>query len=316
MTEHRRFYCPNSKFTKFSVCSFAALLVVSGGLILVPVNAKAQSGPITVDLSVIGDGGVSGFGGQSPAGLLVPPPTNPVSELHIAPQNPPALKAPIARPMASVKRPSTDPKAKSVAMAKKPAAAKKAKAKSAQTAVALAPTPKPVPVTKVEKVVKPPVPAQVAVKKDDPAPAPMAAAPAVSNAPPPPPQVAVAAEPKVSDEQASTATQAIDVTPGQALRIEFSETETKLPDSLKEALRKVADGVHDKQDLRLQLMAYAGAEGLSASKARRLSLSRALSVRSFLIESGVRSTRIDVRALGNKTSDEPANRVDVNIAKR
>ena len=85
---------------------------------------------------------------------------------------------------------------------------------------------------------------------------------------------------------------------------------------MKDYLRKLADGLHDKKDLSLRLMAYADAEGLSASKARRLSLSRALSVRSFLIESGVKSTRIGVMALGRKTPDNPKNRVDISIAKR
>ena len=42
----------------------------------------------------------------------------------------------------------------------------------------------------------------------------------------------------------------------------------------------------------------------------------ALAIRSFLIENGVRSTRIDVRALGNKTSEEPLNRVDLNVSER
>ena len=100
------------------------------------------------------------------------------------------------------------------------------------------------------------------------------------------------------------------------MRIAFDEKATKLPDSMKDYLRKLADGLHDKKDLSLRLMAYADAEGLSASKARRLSLSRALSVRSFLIESGVRSTRIGVMALGSKTPDNPKNRVDISIAKR
>ena len=68
--------------------------------------------------------------------------------------------------------------------------------------------------------------------------------------------------------------------------------------------------------MRLQLMAYAGGQTLSSSQARRVSLSRALAIRSFLIENGVRSTRIDVRALGNKTSEEPLNRVDLNVSER
>ena len=63
-------------------------------------------------------------------------------------------------------------------------------------------------------------------------------------------------------------------------------------------------------------MAFAAVDGMSISKARRKSLSRALSVRSFLMKNGIRSTRIDVRALGNKTKEMPLNRVDINIAKR
>ena len=49
---------------------------------------------------------------------------------------------------------------------------------------------------------------------------------------------------------------------------------------------------------------------------RRLSLSRALTVRSYLISQGVRSTRIDVRALGARASDGPADRVDLLIGDR
>jgi len=41
-----------------------------------------------------------------------------------------------------------------------------------------------------------------------------------------------------------------------------------------------------------------------------------LSVRSFLIEKGIRSTRIDVRALGDKAENDPKNRVDVNLVTR
>ena len=65
----------------------------------------------------------------------------------------------------------------------------------------------------------------------------------------------------------------------------------------------------------MQLLAYAGEPNLTASKARRLSLSRALAVRSYLIKKGVRSTRIDVRALGNKTNLGAPNRVELKIIK-
>jgi len=72
----------------------------------------------------------------------------------------------------------------------------------------------------------------------------------------------------------------------------------------------------ENENTRVQLMAYAAGEDLTSSKARRISLSRALSVRSYLIEIGVRSTRIDVRALGDKSEGEPKNRVDVNVIER
>jgi len=310
MTELWRKICTKGTFLPICACSFAAALTVSVGT-LVTSPVAAQSEAVSVDLSVISDGGAAAFGPSSHRGLLIPPRSNPVSVLHVAPQTAPKLRAPVtqANTAPSVRKPAT------TKMAEAPARAVNAGVDAAKPAVPLAPAPKPMPikeVAKAEPIAAPPMPEKVAEKKPEPAPA----QPEASSAPPPPPKVAAAPEPKAVTEQASTGAQAVEIAPGQALRIAFADTETKLPDAAKDALKKVADGVHDKNDLRLQLMAYAGAEGLSASKARRLSLSRALSVRSFLIENGVRSTRIDVRALGNKTSDKPANRVDINIAKR
>jgi outer membrane protein OmpA-like peptidoglycan-associated protein len=42
-----------------------------------------------------------------------------------------------------------------------------------------------------------------------------------------------------------------------------------------------------------------------------LALSRALEVRKYLIDGGVRSTRIDVRALGDKAESTPLDRIDI-----
>ncbi len=72
----------------------------------------------------------------------------------------------------------------------------------------------------------------------------------------------------------------------------------------------------ESENLRVQLMAYAEGTAETASQARRLSLSRALAVRSFLINQGVRSTRMDVRALGNKSQGGPSNRVDAVLVER
>ena len=104
--------------------------------------------------------------------------------------------------------------------------------------------------------------------------------------------------------------------PGRALRIAFGDTEARLPDGHKANLVTLANALREKKDFRLQLLAYAGGQDLSTSKARRMSLSRALAVRSFLIRKGVRSTQIDLRALGKKTNEKPVNRVDLNLTKR
>ncbi|MDP6602575.1 MAG: OmpA family protein [Rhodospirillales bacterium] len=104
--------------------------------------------------------------------------------------------------------------------------------------------------------------------------------------------------------------------PGSSLKLTFAADAAKLTEPVQEELIALAAGLKDRDGLRVQLLAYAGGESLSSSKARRLSLSRALAVRSLLIDNGVRSTRIDVRALGNKTTEEPVNRVDVIVAER
>ncbi len=97
---------------------------------------------------------------------------------------------------------------------------------------------------------------------------------------------------------------------GQVLRIEFSGAGTRLSPAAEESLRAVAVAAAE-ADGRLQLQAFAGGSSENASGARRTSLSRALAVRSFLIEAGVRSTRVDVRALGTAGDSGPAERVDV-----
>jgi outer membrane protein OmpA-like peptidoglycan-associated protein len=62
---------------------------------------------------------------------------------------------------------------------------------------------------------------------------------------------------------------------------------------------------------RVQLLAYGGEKGDKGSDARRLSLKRALAIRQVLIDDGVPSERIDVRAMGGADDGGPADRVDV-----
>ena len=63
--------------------------------------------------------------------------------------------------------------------------------------------------------------------------------------------------------------------------------------------------------VRVQLEAYGGTPGDKSSDARRLSLKRALAVRQLLIDDGVPSSRIDVRAMGGVDDKGPVDRVDV-----
>ena len=106
------------------------------------------------------------------------------------------------------------------------------------------------------------------------------------------------------------------LTDGQSLRILFDADSSKLPPAARDQLSGIATKMQSQDNMRLQLLAYAANPDMSASAARRLSLSRALAVRSFLIENGVRSTRIDVRALGNKSSDPQTERVDITVVER
>lgn len=64
---------------------------------------------------------------------------------------------------------------------------------------------------------------------------------------------------------------------------------------------------------RVQLDAFGGAPGDKSTDARRVSLKRALVIRQLLIDAGVPSSRIDVRAMGGIDDSGNADRVDVYV---
>ncbi len=95
-------------------------------------------------------------------------------------------------------------------------------------------------------------------------------------------------------------------------RVVFAAGAADLPDGARRELDALAQRMSASPQLRVQLVAYAAGAADEASQARRVSLSRALAVRSYLIEHGVAHTRMDVRALGNRAgAGEPADRVDI-----
>ncbi|NQW12269.1 MAG: OmpA family protein [Alphaproteobacteria bacterium] len=161
-------------------------------------------------------------------------------------------------------------------------------------------------------------------------------------APPPPPVIPKAPEPPklpppaIAAPKRATDTQVAAVPPapakatsapaaptastqgvsGDQLRLVFPAEQSQLPDDAKSGLNEIIARLQKNEALRVQLLAYADGDQGTANKARRLSLSRALAVRAYLIDAKIQSTRMDVRALGNRAQEAPKDRVDVVLVSR
>ncbi len=306
-----------------------------------PLHAQSEIiGPVnpnvSVDLSVLGDGRV-GFFSSRPIGraldynpsslpsVSIPTLRTPISRLHIKLYNTGAN----ARHMASGTFPkSRRPKMRSPKM-REPIAAPKPipipapvisdpviKAPPPVAAIAPLPSPKSASVVAQRKPMPVPIAAPVSPPVNlKPIKAPSQQPTIVKPTPKPDPTFITQLTSKAK-QKASIAPNGGDIKTGKALRVVFNPEEIRLPAKAKKGLLSVTNKLKGAVTLRLQLQAYAGSVSMSSSKARRVSLSRALSIRSYLIKSGIPSTRIDVRALGNKSTEKPINRVDVNIVER
>ncbi len=94
--------------------------------------------------------------------------------------------------------------------------------------------------------------------------------------------------------------------------IDFAVGTADLSPTARSALDAIAKTLASDDSRRVQLVAYATGTADEANQARRISLSRALNVRAYLIDHGVRNTRMDVRALGNRPDgNKPADRVEI-----
>jgi len=213
------------------------------------------------------------------------------------------------------------PATKSVPAAKLPPAppppAVKLKPLAVATPLAKAP-PMPPPIVKAERPAAPPPVPQLPEQTTIATAQPRAAAPplptvAASKPPKSTPAVRRTAEetkvaavplPKVPSSRATAPN-------GVLTRLIFPARDTDVSGPLAEQLDTVAQTMRTR-DERLLLQAYAaGSQSGGASGSRRLSLARALEVRSYLIRKGLKSTRIDVRALGTPDASGPADRVDI-----
>ncbi|MFN7613009.1 MAG: OmpA family protein [Alphaproteobacteria bacterium] len=92
--------------------------------------------------------------------------------------------------------------------------------------------------------------------------------------------------------------------------IVFDKDKTDLNEASKIRLGELALQIV-KNNQQVRIVAYAAGTPEQASIARRISLSRALQIRAFLIDKGVNQLNINVQALGNKVSSGQPERADI-----
>ena len=152
---------------------------------------------------------------------------------------------------------------------------------------------------------------------DAPAPRPAAPPPVAAASPPPPARPAAppsttmaSVAPPPATTPSGLSSPQVSMVPGVLSRVLFTPGSADLNDSGRRELSQLASKLGKDGESRIQLLAYADGSPENESQARRLSLSRALAVRSYLIEQGIRSTRVNVQALGIRSTGGPADRVD------
>jgi len=219
----------------------------------------------------------------------------------------PAVKRPAktTAPKPAVPAKPVEPAAQSPVV-EAPTAVATAPAAEQPTPPAAAPAPKPMAV--VPSVPAPVAPAAPAAAPEPPAPP---AQQQVATAPVAPPPAAPANPASQQSAMVAPKPPPAPSVQGGVISIPFAAEQAELPKDNVAALDGLAKQLAGTED-RLQIRAYAAGTGTDGgSGARRLSLSRALAVRAYLIDKGIRSTRIDVRALGTPTDGSLADRVEV-----
>jgi len=230
----------------------------------------------------------------------------PVAPVLVQPAAPPrADRAPVLTPPGASATPAR-PTAPAVTV---PAVAPSAPAAAAPVATApsvsvpsFAATPSPAPTTpSAPKVIRPVAPAAVT-------------APAAAPAPVAPPTPA--AEPAAPTQQVATvAPAATAATAANVTRVLFAGAAEELDDKGRAAVREIAARLKGTND-RVGVKAFADSETETQDWKRRLSLRRGQNVRRALLDEGVQSFRIVLRALGPPNDGGPGNRVDLSIESR
>ncbi len=99
--------------------------------------------------------------------------------------------------------------------------------------------------------------------------------------------------------------------PQGGIRIVFPTEFNDVPVEANSALDDLAAQMVADESMRIEIKCYASGTSDTESKARRKSLQRCINIRQYLFKKDVRTTRMDVRALGLKSEGQPADRVDI-----
>lgn len=328
MSEFQLFGTPPASHTGLLSAMFAAAMLFSS-------VAQAQtSESVTVNLGVLDD-----VDPMATVPRLLMPNTGP-GQGRIILRPPPGVDPITPQRSRVVLRPPPGAPARVTSAPSIAVPAPAAAAPSPPTSVTSVPSPPPVP---------PAAPPAAAPTASPPAPEPAAPEPA---APEPAPSVAVnqapleepAAEPEPaepsgpaiasmandngsgateSETQESAPEQTAALPPANEpaqdaapVSIVFGVDVTDLPDSAPSTLSELADTLKADNSLRVRLMAYASNADGSPSSVRRTSLSRALSIREFLMDQGIQATRFEIRALGDQNDGGEPDRVDAIVEQR
>ena len=97
------------------------------------------------------------------------------------------------------------------------------------------------------------------------------------------------------------------------IRLTFAPGVSDLSPESSSSIKQLTGAPGQGDSTTFNVLAYAPGKADDPSTARRISLSRAMAVRSALVADGIPSARIFVRALGDRYGDGPADRVDLSV---
>jgi len=100
------------------------------------------------------------------------------------------------------------------------------------------------------------------------------------------------------------------------MTLEFDRASESLSPAAHDKLQSVIAQMNADDSAKLQVRAYATGDDGSKAAARSKSLTRATEVRSFLMDNGIKPTRIIVRAMGQETDRKPLDRIDLIFLKQ